>query len=279
MLLLTKMGLGKTISCVSLLAATLQSAYKFAAIPLETPVPPPCSPNETQLTAAHFAGSVWGMPSGSNEPTSAKGKAKVAREHDKLESEYIRACRLKTRSRATLIICPLSTVVNWEEQFREHWRGEVEVIGGTGSSCATPQPQSSSATPCPDVKTEAKPPVIGRVREGTRLRVYVYHGNARKPDPAFLADFDAVITTYSTLAVEYSKQLKSLDTGDDEEDDAGSSDGIVEADERGNPVIKLNKGKKGGAKKRKKPCSSAACEASSALQSVHWFRVVLDEAQ
>ncbi|KAI0094363.1 SNF2 family N-terminal domain-containing protein [Irpex rosettiformis] len=273
------MGLGKTISCVSLIAATLRSAYNFAATPLEPPVPPPCPTlNESQLTAAHFAGSVWGMPLGSTEPTSAKGKAKAAREHDKLESEYVRSCRLKTKSRATLIICPLSTVVNWEEQFREHWRGVVEVVGGTGSSCIASQSQSSSGTPCPEVKPEAKPSAVGRVREGTPLRVYVYHGNARKPDPTFLADFDAVITTYSTLAVEFSKQLKSLDAGDEEEDDAGSSDGIADADERGNPVIKLNKSKKGGAKKRKKPCSGTVCEASSALQSVHWFRVVLDEA-
>jgi SWI/SNF-related matrix-associated actin-dependent regulator of chromatin subfamily A3 len=272
------MGLGKTISCVALIAATLQSAQEFAATPLEPPVPPPPAPTEPQLTAAHFAGSVWGMPPATAEPTSAKGKAKAARQHDKSECEYIRACRLKTKSRATLIICPLSTVVNWEDQFREHWRGEVEIVGGGG--CSVNQIQGSSSTAViPDVKAEVKPAILGRKREGPRLRVYVYHGNARKPDPAFLADFDAVITTYSTLAVEYSKQVKSTECGDEDDDEGGSSDGYVETDERGNPIIKLNKTKKGASKKRKKPCNNAASEVSSALQSVHWFRVVLDEAQ
>ena len=282
------MGLGKTISCVALIAATLEQAQEFAATPLETPVPPPSTQSEASLTAAHFAGSVWGMPQTVTlEPTNAKGKAKAAREHDKLEAEYIRACRIKTRTRATLIVCPLSTVVNWEEQFREHWRGEVVVVGGGGGTCApisqaTVQEPSPSPWSTPTSQAESKPDIkstAGRVREGRPLRVYVYHGNSRRPDPAFLADFDAVITTYSTLAIEFSKQCKSGTSADDEEEegDGNSSEGIIETDERGNPVIKLPKAKK--VKKRKKGICPSAAEASSPLQSVHWFRVVLDEAQ
>lgn len=273
------MGLGKTISCVALIAATLQSACDFAATPLSPPQPPP--PPESALSAEHFAGGVWGMPPAA-EPTSAKGKAKAAKQSDKLEAEYTRMCRLKTKSRATLIVCPLSTVVNWEEQFREHWRGEVEVVGGSGGVCAPttapvvpPAPSSSlsSASDLPEAK-----PNVRRIREGTPIRVYVYHGNARKPDPAFLADFDAVITTYSTLAVEFSKQSKSLEGPDEDDDEGSSGEGGVETDEHGNQIIKLPKPKKAGVKKRKKACGNAM-EASSPLQSVYWFRVVLDEAQ
>ncbi|GJE85785.1 SNF2 family DNA-dependent ATPase [Phanerochaete sordida] len=272
------MGLGKTISCVALIGATLQSAQNFAASPLEPPPPPP--PPESALNAEHFAGSVWGMPP-APEPTTAKGKAKAAKLSDKLEAEYTRMSRLKTKSRATLIVCPLSTVVNWEEQFREHWRGEVEVVGGSGGLCSMPAapavpptaPSSQSSTPSlPPAK-----PVASRVREGTPLRVYVYHGNARKPDPTYLADFDAVITTYSTLAVEFSKQSKSLECADDDDEEGSSGEGCVEMDERGNQIIKLPKPKKAGQKKRKKTCGNAV-EASSPLQSVYWFRVVLDEA-
>lgn len=273
------MGLGKTISCVALIASTLQSARSFAAVPLEPPQPPP--PPEAALSADHFAGSVWGMPSGSSESgMSAKNKAKAARQNDKLEAEYVRQYRLKVKSRATLIVCPLSTVVNWEEQFREHWKGEVEVFGGSGALCPSMAAPSAAATPSSSQSSASDvKPIIGRTREGTPLKVYVYHGNARKPDPAFLADFDAVITTYSTLAVEFSKQSKSLEGADEDEDEAGaSSDGLVETDERGNQVIKLAKPKKAGAKKRKKACGSAT-EASSPLQSIYWFRVVLDEAQ
>ncbi|EKM61302.1 uncharacterized protein PHACADRAFT_247815 [Phanerochaete carnosa HHB-10118-sp] len=271
------MGLGKTISCVALIAATLKSAWNFAATPLDPPQPP-----ESALNPEHFSGSVWGMPLPAVEPTSGKGKAKAAKQNDKLEAEYTRMCRLKTRSRATLIVCPLSTVANWEEQFREHWRGEVEVVGGSGGICSTtaapavppaPSPSQPSTSCLPEAKA-----VAPRVREGKPLRVYVYHGNARKPDPTFLADFDAVITTYSTLAVEYSKQAKSSECADEDDEEGSSGEGCVETDERGNQIIKLPKPKKAVVKKRKKTACGSAVEASSPLQSVYWLRVVLDEA-
>ncbi|KAI0961971.1 hypothetical protein AcV7_000926 [Taiwanofungus camphoratus] len=291
------MGLGKTITCVSLIAATLPSARAFAASPLELPQAP-CDPPSSQpaLTAAHFAGSVWNMPEVNMDTNASKGKARNTREQDRLDAEYTRACRLRTKSRATLIICPLSTVVNWEDQFREHWRGEVFVVGGAGGSCSmpcTPQPGNTLSAlfphastsqlgqgedAKPDIKLDVKP--AGRIREGAPLRVYVYHGNARRPDPVFLADFDAVITTYSTLASEFSKQMKSIAPVEEEDDDDDNSDGTVEIDERGNQILRLPKPKKAGAKKRKKFGVSAngSSEATSPLQSVHWFRVVLDEA-
>ena len=276
------MGLGKTITCVSLIAATYESARAFASSPLDAPPPPP--PSDSGLSVTHFSGSVWGMPTSTS---TGKGKAKAAKDQDRMEADYARACRIKTKSRATLIICPLSTVSNWEDQFREHWKGEVTVVGGGGG--VAPAPTSSSQTPTSsmnsaalpqmslisDVKVETKPPTV-RIRQGKSLRVYVYHGNARRPDPAYLADFDAVITTFATLASEFSKQNRSATSNEpDAEEDEGSSDGGgVETDERGNQVLKLPKSKKQGLKRKK-----AGMEVASALQSVHWFRVVLDEAQ
>ena len=121
------MGLGKTITCVSLIAATLRSARAFAETPLTPPPTPPPQSCDAPLTASHFQGSVWGIPPPSIEPhgSSAKANKKMAREQDRMQVQYARACRIKMKSRATLIICPLSTVVNWEDQFKEHWRGEV----------------------------------------------------------------------------------------------------------------------------------------------------------
>ncbi|KZT30723.1 hypothetical protein NEOLEDRAFT_1052949 [Neolentinus lepideus HHB14362 ss-1] len=271
------MGLGKTITCVSLIASTLDSARAFAVTCLVSPKPPPIQPGSSDLSASHFAGSVWGMPECPSEPLSSKGKGRAAKEQDKAEQEYVRACRIKIKSRATLIICPLSTVQNWEEQFREHWKGEVSVIGGAGSVCAVTaalQSQSLSSVASESLLDLHKP--AGRVREGRSLRVYVYHGNSRRPDPAFLADFDAVITTYTTLASEFSKQTKSVTMPDEEDEE--SSDGIAEVDEMGNAIVKFAKAKK-NAMKRKKPCSNSnGVEATSPLQSVYWFRVVLDEA-
>ncbi|EPQ60504.1 hypothetical protein GLOTRDRAFT_113119 [Gloeophyllum trabeum ATCC 11539] len=272
------MGLGKTITCVSLIASTLRSAHAFASSPLVPPKPPPVERgSSSNLTASHFAGSVWGMPETNPEAcsSSSKGKGRATKDQDKAEAEYVRACRIKVRSRATLIICPLSTVANWEEQFREHWKGDVNVVGGAGTVCsvtAALQSQSLSSTGSDPPSVSQK---LGRVREGKSIRVYVYHGNARRPDPTFLADFDAVITTYTTLASEFSKQTRSIATVDEDEDDE-SSDGLAEVDEMGNTIMKLSKPKKNGMK-RKKPCGNGV-EATSPLQSVYWFRVVLDEA-
>lgn len=226
---------------------------------------------------------------------SSKAIAKAEREQDKLESAYARRCRIKVKSRATLIVCPLSTISNWEEQFREHWRGPVTVVGGSsGVSCATAtktpsvpslsslslsQPLSSirpsQSKMSPD---DIKPPAASTSNTARPLRVYVYHGNARRPDPTFLADFDAVITTFSTLATEYSKQSRSVASSEmDDEDDEDDCGGGVEFDARGNQIVKLP-GSKG--KKRKKVAPNLnATEVTSPLQSVHWFRVVLDEAQ
>lgn len=269
------MGLGKTITCVSLIAATLNTSAEFAASPLDALPPPPSRPDAP--SPSRFAGSVFGMPETTEgSASSKKAQAKAERLQEKMESQYARCCRIKAKSRATLIVCPLSTVSNWEDQFREHWKGEVSVVGGNGSTPPAPTPSTSQSSTPMAMQVDEKPaekPI--RTREGRGLRVYIYHGNARRPDPAFLSDFDAVITTYATLASEFSKQSRSL-MADEDEDDAASSEGIVDVDEYGNPLTR-SKPKKGGTK-RKKPLNCAA-ELPSALQSVHWFRVVLDEAQ
>ncbi|KAI5124171.1 hypothetical protein M0805_000978 [Coniferiporia weirii] len=318
-LLADDMGLGKTITCVSLIAATLRTASEFAQLPLAPPsrVPLEQHNSEPSLLATHFAGSVWGMPDIApvNDPTSTKKKAQAQKEQDKREAEYARARRIKVRSRATLIVCPLSTVVNWEDQFREHWAGDVQVVGGAGTSCNSTQSilthsmpgltcgpslsQKSTLNDCTTTDSEgnnysdangasdaAIPVPSGKDKVERPFKIYIYHGNARRPDPKFLADFDAVITTYATLASEFSKQSRSIASQDAEEDDDDESgDGSIdnsgiEVDESGNQVIRVPKAKEKKKLKRKKNASffTSVAEASSALQSIHWFRVVLDEA-
>ncbi|KAI5289142.1 hypothetical protein KEM54_004326 [Ascosphaera aggregata] len=66
----------------------------------------------------------------------------------------------------TLLVCPLSTTSNWEEQIKEHL-------------------------------------------EENSLRYYLYHGSSRTSQPAELAKYDLVITTYSTVQRELtSKKAK-----------------------------------------------------------------------
>ncbi|KAG6821357.1 hypothetical protein H0H93_014154 [Arthromyces matolae] len=275
------MGLGKTITCVSLIAATLQSAKMFANTPLEVPHPPPPA-LDYAVDPNHFSGSVWAMPPPS-PAMSQKQKAQNAKIQEKLEAQYARASRIKAKSRATLIVCPLSTVANWEDQLKEHWNGQVTVLGGSGGTCGSSTPSQSMSqlnlTPTSSNNTENK--ATFRVRSGAGLRVYVYHGNARRPDPAFLADFDCVITTFATLASEFSKQNRCATITDEDEEEGASSDTTagVDFDPAGHPIVKLSRPQKTGQKRKKTATAGYThCEASSPLQSVHWFRVVLDEA-
>ena len=257
------MGLGKTITCVSLLSATLDSAKAFASEPIDPLPPPPDTLSHQEHGGAQ------------NAYEAAKGKAKAARAQEKFEAEYTRASRIKVKSRASLIVCPLSTVSNWEDQFREHWKGEVSVVGGGGSCTIAPTPSPPKTT------EEPLAPRNTLIRKGTPLRIYIYHGNARRPDPTFLANFDAVITTYATLASEFSKQNRCLTA--EEEDEGVSSDGVtlLEVDGYGNPIAKPPKPKKNTLKRKKSgmPVAGNSLDLTSPLQSVHWFRVVLDEAQ
>jgi hypothetical protein len=69
---------------------------------------------------------------------------------------------------------------------------------------------------------------------------------------------------------------------EEEEEEGASSEALggVDVDERGNQVLRLPKPKKTGTKRKKATTlANNAAEIPSALQSIHWFRVVLDEAQ
>jgi len=200
--------------------------------------------------------------------------------------------RLKLKSRATLLICPLSTVSNWEEQIRDHWRGRVHVVGAAvekGKKTEKPMPEKGD------------------------LKIYIYHGNSRKNDLEFLADFDVVITTFSVLQTEYSKQIKTSegektyldkslvskaagsssaatpiasDFGGDD-NDSNDLDGYGQGQER--PEVRAERlslqRNSGDTKKKNKNMDmdlfgkKTASEVVSPLQAVEWFRVVLDEAQ
>ncbi|TPX31376.1 hypothetical protein SmJEL517_g05298 [Synchytrium microbalum] len=106
------------------------------------------------------------------------------------------------RSRATLIVCPLSTVSNWEDQINQH------------------------------VKTG-------------ELDVAVYHGAGRCNDAELLADHDVVLTTYNLLSIEFNKDIKN----------SAAAGATAAANGSGRPCVTL-----------------------SPLQSIYWYRVVLDEA-
>jgi SNF2 family DNA or RNA helicase len=129
------MGLGKTLSILSLVAATRGAASQWEVLPPVQPSAPETKPSRPD-----------GLPAQPN----------------------LGLTPLTRNVRSTLLICPLSTVSNWEEQVKQHF-------------------------------------------EQGSLTYHVYHGSNRIKDPAKLAAFDIVITTYGSVSNELSSRRKGKD--------------------------------------------------------------------
>jgi len=119
------MGLGKTISCLAHMCATLSDAETFAQ--------------------------------------SADLSVRRNKDGNPLEIVIPLKC-----TKATLIVAPLSTVSNWEEQLSTH------------------------------------------VQPGI-LSTYIYHGTNREGSIDRLAEYDCIVTTYSTLSQDFMRLKKNID--------------------------------------------------------------------
>ncbi|KAI7957589.1 hypothetical protein MJO28_004684 [Puccinia striiformis f. sp. tritici] len=269
------MGLGKTISIISLITATHQAAIEFAQSPIIKPttqvVNHPSRNNNKSAKRPHSETLLDGSsvqsfklqssstPYGSlldrHVESIAAPKKEGAIAAKKRIAVHDRSHLIKLKSRATLIVCPLSTVQNWESQIEEHVR-KIPASTTAGSSTSSSTPKSS-------------------------LSVCVYHGNTRTSDVNVLADYDVVITTYSLLGYEFSRQNRSTKEAEEGND---SSDGVEEVDADGGSISnaqitngtseKNTQVKNNGKLKRKRKGDGL----TSPLQAIEWFRVVLDEA-
>jgi SNF2 family DNA or RNA helicase len=195
------------------------------------------------------------------------------------------------KSRGTLLVCPMSTITNWEDQIREHWNGRVEVVGGATGQ--TLKPAEKKWKPPKSKRRGEDDDDSSDEEELDILKVYIYHGPSRCSDPEIIADFDIVMTSYNTLANEYSKSSASCE--DTPVDTANNSDDefVSAGDTSTNPravkpeveaEIKANEVADALSRKRKKAGKGMATPAGriperSPLQSISWFRIVLDEAQ
>ncbi|KAF8945286.1 hypothetical protein BGZ47_002958 [Haplosporangium gracile] len=105
------MGLGKTITIISLIMATLDRKMHLPAPSIQsTPVPQSAAPDF--LNSGDLVTEYDTPPSPTIRPMLTVAPKKPL--HRK------RLTNVRTKSHATLIICPLSTVQNWEEQFEVH---------------------------------------------------------------------------------------------------------------------------------------------------------------
>jgi len=287
------MGLGKTLSVVSLIAATRRQASKWGKLKFKVIPPPDMNSEESSdIKSADITTKVYGMPDMDSDGEGPPGKSKKdhdrKRKHeaDQVKTEALRRSRLVRKSKATLLVCPMSTITNWEDQIKEHWDGNVEIVGG-----------SAGVMPPKAIEKKWKPPkkddeLSSDDEDFDSLRIYIYHGQSRRSDVEYLSGFDIVITSYNTLALEFSKQggssgeetpytpdgegSESIDTNGDVSLNPRPTDPSVEAEIKASEVADALRRSK---KKSKGPVSKFGSQFTSVLQAIDWFRVVLDEAQ
>jgi len=84
------MGLGKTLSVLSLLTKTVAGAAHWASLPPSQPHPP------------------------------EKKQSHHSKQFDMPRAQGLGLTPLRQNGKATLLICPLSTITNWEEQIKQH---------------------------------------------------------------------------------------------------------------------------------------------------------------
>lgn len=283
---MAQMGLGKTLSIVSLIAATRSSAQKWARSKATEPEAEEDVKPKVEIGASTFKNRVFGMPEVDSDTDMKPSTNKRKREENDEKQQAARQSRIQFRSKGNLLVCPMSTITNWEDQIKDHWNGKVEIVGGSGIAPKDIVPKKKIT------KRKGQESSDEDDEDFDLLRVYVYHGSAKINDPAFISEFDIVITSYNTLAMEYSKMAAVITDDSTPVETADNSDeeipvlGDTSLNERATkPEVEAeikaaevaDRLRKAEAKKKGKgPLKKVEM---SALQAVEWFRVVLDEAQ
>ncbi|KAN0060417.1 hypothetical protein ACQY0O_007747 [Thecaphora frezii] len=255
------MGLGKTITTIALIAHTREEAEAFGQSDLASYPPPPESDVESgstskasnghddgadEVTIDDFASSLVGAPPPSKRTKRARSSPKRKISRSKGDPEAVRQEHLECRSRATLIVCPLSVVANWEEQIREHWG-------------------------------QKRPPRIYVYHGNSRITDTVIlsnHDIVLTTYPTLGHEFSNQNTwidgTDKKAGASPGEGNGGPEEGDDDDDD---NEAVIMVNENGIPI---ESEKKGGKKRKKR--SEPGKESPNALQRIEWFRVVLDEA-
>lgn len=138
------------------------------------------------------------------------------------------------------------------------------------------RPTAGTLIVCPaSVLRQWSRELFEKVTDEAKFSVLIYHGGNRTKDPAKLARYDAVVTTYAIVTNEVPKQ--PLVEGDEDEQKDGDRYGLSSAfsmeKKRKKPANKKSK-------KGKKDIDISAFDSQcGTLARVKWSRVVLDESQ
>lgn len=108
------MGLGKTITIISLIVHTLDRRMHVPVRTASSSLPAPTGAAPDFLSSGEQVTEYDSPPSPTIRPLQPTAPRKPMFKK--------RLTNHQTKSHATLIICPLSTVQNWEEQFETHVR-------------------------------------------------------------------------------------------------------------------------------------------------------------
>ncbi|KAL1545370.1 helicase-like transcription factor CHR28 isoform X1 [Salvia divinorum] len=150
----------------------------------------------------------------------------------------------------------------------------LEILPQASNSTPKSRPRAGTLIVCPaSVVRQWARELDEKVPKKAKLRVLVYHGGNRTKNPATLARYDAVLTTYAIVSNEVPKQ--PLVEGDDDELKDGGAVSSAFSMEKKQKKSSLNK----KFKKGKKDDVNALDRNCGTLAKVIWSRVVLDESQ
>jgi len=259
------MGLGKTISIIALMTRTWKAANEFGRSKVtkveDVDLPEDDDDDDADGAADANSFSFGGIPR-ARPPSKKRGK----KEKKWREQERARISNLQRRSRATLIVCPLTVVPNWIDQINEHWenRQKPKIYTYHG-----PNRQQS-------IPFLANHDVI--ITTYSTLAYEFGRSSAWADEDEVDGDIGSLLTAASAT----SKGAKSAAAGSSSKGANAYADSDSDDDEefemydaKGRKISRNSAGKSKAGAKRKK---GGKKEAFNPLQRIEFFRVVLDES-